>query len=229
MNYIWEVIIKGKDQGVEPKDITFSEADVFSPYMEVSKKYLNLNNIEEEVGINPYYRFYDIFKGICNVNYLEDKELREFLFDIIVHFLANLDLNQGLSKKELYMQFIYRDIKKGHLGEKIKESIEYFKKEEKQILLRNIFKLYTIGAEISLFKNTVKNIFKHSLVYIKRNNEEKVLVFLNTKRDKENKKKIHSIIDIFLPINFKVDIYYENHFGIIGIDETMLIDEIEIY
>lgn len=229
MNYIWEVIIKANNENIESKDITFFEADMFSPYMEVSKKYLNLNSVEKEVGINPYYRFYDIFKGICDVNYLEDEEIRKFLFDISVHFLASVDLNQGLSKQELYMIFIYRDIQSGYLGESIKEAINLFSKEDRHIILRNTFRLYTIGAEISLFKNTVKNIFKNSLVYIKRNNEEKVLVFLNTKKTKENKKKILAIVDVFLPVNFRINIFYENHFGIIGIHETMQIDEIEIY
>ena len=34
---------------------------------------------------------------------------------------------------------------------------------------------------------------------------------------------------MFLPVSFKVHLFWENHFGIIDVDETMEIDEIALF
>lgn len=39
-------------------------------------------------------------------------------------------------------------------------------------------------------------------------------------------KKIEFLIAVFLDILYQVTLYYEYHFGIMGIDETMLMDQI---
>lgn len=34
---------------------------------------------------------------------------------------------------------------------------------------------------------------------------------------------------MFLPVNYRIDLYFANHFGIIGINETMSIGQIQLY
>lgn len=189
MNYVWEAVIKAIQEDMDLKDIRFSEAEIYSPYMELSNKCINARDVEAEVQINPYYRFYEIFKDICNINYLEDKEIKKFVFDIVVHFLTAIDLNQGLNKIEYYMKFIGNDILQGCLGDKIKNNLCLFTRDEQLLIIGNIYKLYTTEAEILIFKNTIKNIFKKSIVYVNKDSTSEILVFLNVNKTKENIKK----------------------------------------
>jgi len=41
-------------------------------------------------------------------------------------------------------------------------------------------------------------------------------------------KKLQFLISAFLDLSGSVDIYYEYHFGIIGVEETMIIGEIAL-
>ena len=91
MNYVWDVIILARQLGVEIKKINFVEAKSYSPYMELSYKDINSTIIEGDIEVNPYYRFYEIFKDLFNINNSEEVELRETLFDILMHFLSRID------------------------------------------------------------------------------------------------------------------------------------------
>lgn len=229
MNYIWESVIKEIQENTDLKNIKFSVAEVYSPYMEISKDYINTSRNESEIEINPYYRFYDVFKDICDVNFIEEKSTKDFIFDVMIHFLSSIDLNQGLNKIEYHMKFIREDILSGYLGDNLKNYLPFFERNEQLLLIRNVYRLYTTGEEIYLLKNTIKNIFKNSIVYISNSDNAEVVVFLNTIKNKETIKKIDAIVELFLPINYSIDLYWNNHFGIIGIDETMNIDHIQLH
>ena len=68
MNYLWEVMLKLREQGLPEHSIRYQMPDEFSAYMELSMPYLNQESIEENavVEINPYYRFYHIFKDFSD-------------------------------------------------------------------------------------------------------------------------------------------------------------------
>ena len=62
MNYIWDIIIKARQLGIDETKIKFIAAKSYSPYMELSNENINFKDIEQEVELNPYYRFFEIFK-----------------------------------------------------------------------------------------------------------------------------------------------------------------------
>lgn len=110
MNYIWDLLVRAGRSGIKRSDIHFVPAKVYSPYMELSHADLNAAAVEQEVEVNPYYRFYDIFRDLFDPNNAEDSELRETLFDLIIHFLAELDLMQGMNKREYQIRFTLREM-----------------------------------------------------------------------------------------------------------------------
>ena len=63
MNYLWEVMVSARIQGISEGCIAFRKAKRYSPYMEVSCPCLNQAYVETdgytEVEVNPYYRFFD--------------------------------------------------------------------------------------------------------------------------------------------------------------------------
>ena len=66
MNYLWEVIVMAYAQEIPRESIRFLEAKNYSAYMEISNVFLNQQQLTDgcTVEVNPYYRFFDIFREI---------------------------------------------------------------------------------------------------------------------------------------------------------------------
>lgn len=228
MNYIWDLIIKAKNQGVDHNKVTFTQAEIYSPYMEMSFENLNFNNIEEDsvIEINAWYRYLEIFKDLLNVNFEEHKDVKEVLFDIIIHYLGSVDLYSGISKIDIYKALLFKDIKTGILGNEIKESIEIFNKVELDIFLDGLVNIYKCNTSLHTFKKVLREIFKNSIVYINKSKPKDIYVYIGEKYSKEKEGKLNIINNTFLPINMNKFIFWDKHFGILGLDETMKIENI---
>ncbi|MBC2580540.1 iron-dependent peroxidase [Clostridium sp. DJ247] len=229
MNYIWDLIIKAQQCGIPKEKLKFFPAKVSSPYMELSNKYINSHIVEENIEINANYRFYEIFKDLFDVNNNEYLELRETLFDIMMHFLADIDLTQGMNKKEYYMNFILEDIKNNVFGSAIQENIKLFSFKEKNILIYNLLRLYTTGETLYLLKDTIRKLFRNSIIYTNCEETEELLFYMGEEETEEKLAKLAFIKELFLPIKYNTEIYWKNHFGVIGVEQTMKIDNIAIY
>ena len=131
MNYIWEILLKADKKNIPRRKIKFKKAKVCSPYMELSFHELNYTPVPDNysVEVNEYYRFYEIFKDLFNFNLVESQELREVLFDILLHYLAELDLRMGLNKTEFYKKFLLKDISNVVFGEELAKNILFLKKK----------------------------------------------------------------------------------------------------
>ncbi len=230
MNYIWDILLKADRQDIKREQIKFVPAEVFSPYIEVLLSDLNIRKLPESktIEVNPYYRFHEIFKDLLDVNYEESPQLREVVFDIITHFLAELDLKEGLCKQEFYKKFIKNEIKQGIFGNEISKALDEFNKEELDYILSGLITLYLTGTSLHLFNKIMKKVFPNTITYQSKDNPKKVLIYLGEFRTQELKRKIELLLDLFLPINMKSNIYYEYHFGIIGVDETMKMENMVI-
>lgn len=228
MNYIWEILLKADKQKVPRKNLKFIKAEICSPYMELAFDELNSTLLPEDsaIEVNECYRFYEIFKDLFNINFIENKELRDVLLDILLHYLGELDLKQGLVKREFYKDFLLKDILDKVFGEKLAKNIRYFEKEERDILLGDLITLYRTGMSLELFNKVLKKIFKNSIVYSNKERPKNIYIYLGEKKSRELENKIKVILDTFLAINMKPLIFWDNHFGIFGLDNTMRINEI---
>lgn len=229
MNYIWELAIRAEQAGIPQNKLRFLLAESYSPYMELSNEDLNFSTVEQRVEINPYYRFYEIFKDMFHLDNHGDRPFRHGLFDIAIHFLTNIDRRQGMNKKDFYYRFVLEDIKKGMFGAKIREKMSLFTKEEQRVLAENIFLLYTTGEMLYLLKDTIQQVFKESIIYANYEQHNELLFFLKYEENEVNKGKLEVIQELFLPIKFRIEVYWTFHFGILNHDETMRIDEIALY
>ena len=74
MQYIWEVVLAAEKNGIREADLRYEVAEVRSPYLEVSFCDLNTQTVEQTVvEVNPFYRFFDIFSGVLDINQKEYK------------------------------------------------------------------------------------------------------------------------------------------------------------
>ncbi|UHA72255.1 iron-dependent peroxidase [Paenibacillus sp. 481] len=229
LNYIWDLVIKAEQANLSKKKLQFKAAKVYSPYMELSTEVLNSTVVEPTVEINPYYRFYAIFRDYYDVNFTDDLEMRDAFFDLIIHFLADIDLMQGMNKREYYIRFVLRDIEAGIFGTSVKEKLRLFEQEEKEAIALNILRLYETGEAVYLLKDTLRKIFKHSTIYANCEERDELLFYIGQEETEIARAKIDLIKEIFLPLRFHTDIYWDYHFGIIDVDKTMQIDNMALY
>jgi hypothetical protein len=229
LNYIWDLVIKADWSGLERKDLTFAAAKVFSPYMELSPEALNAAVVERRVEVNPYYRFYDIFRDLFDVNNHEEVELRNTLFDIAIHLLAELDVMQGMNKQEYYIRFVLRDLEAGLFGSRVKEGLVLFNREEQEIIAANVLRLYETGEALYLLRDTMRKLFKQSTLYANCEEKEELLFYIGKEETKAVRAKVELVRELFLPARFHTELYWSDHFGIIGVEETMKQDHIALY
>lgn len=227
MNYIWEVLLKADKQKLERKKIKFKKSEICSPYMEIASEDLNSKLLPENsvIEVNECYRFYEIFKDLFNINFQESKELRDVLLDILLHYLGELDLKRGLCKIEFYKDFLIKDIVDRTFGYELAKNINCLKEEELDAFLNGLITLCKTGVSLQLFNKILRKIFKRSIVYSNKENPKRIYIYLDEVRTKEYEKKIDIILEVFLPINMRPSVFWEQHFGIIGLDNTMKINE----
>ncbi len=132
MNYIWELAINAIQKGIEEDSIFYTIGRPFSGYMELSMDCINETEIPQQVEINPYYRYFDIFKRLFEPNLNENQEIIEVCHDLAIHHLKDIDVLMGMNKREYYIQFMIRDLENGYFGKYIKEKINVFSAKEKK-------------------------------------------------------------------------------------------------
>lgn len=229
MNYLWDLIIRAQQNKISRNELTFKVAKIYSPYMEISRDAINDLRIGKEIELNPYYRFYEIFKELFLPEQEDENiEFRETFFDIIIHIIAEADLRQGMTTEEYYLEFIKRDIEKGLLGKKLQENFEILTPEESIKLREILMNFYKSRDVIKALRDSSKQLFKFCRIYeaIERN---EMIFYIGEKESLVGTKKLEIIENLFLPLGFRTNVYWNRHFGIIGEHDTMKIDELIIY
>ncbi|WP_250277266.1 hypothetical protein [[Clostridium] colinum] len=230
MNYTWEVAIKADKSNIKRENLNYKPTRYGSPYMEVAFENINTRQIEEHIiEVNPLYRFQNIFMELFDINLEKYKDTREYFFDIFMQYMIQLDLRQGYSKKEYYYKFILKEILNKFYSNQNIEAIKCFNKEEVYIIFCFVVRLYNCGSSVFLFKQIMRKLYKKSIVYASNDYVDEYLIYIGRKETEKERQKIKFIVGMFLPINFKIHLFWENHFGIIDVDETMKIDEISIF
>ncbi|HEX9059363.1 MAG TPA: iron-dependent peroxidase, partial [Clostridia bacterium] len=151
------------------------------------------------------------------------------LLDVALHFLTEIDIMQGMTKIEFYIRFLIDDIINEMFGARIRDGMKLFNNFEKNMIARNILRLYITGEMLYLLKDTFSKVFENSIVYANYEVKDELLFYICQEKTRVNEEKVQFLMDIFLPIKFRTRVYWYNHFGIIGSDETMKIDSIALY
>ncbi|MFB5674180.1 iron-dependent peroxidase [Paenibacillus terreus] len=229
MNYIWDVLMRARSMELNTKDIRFAPAAAYSPYMELSLSELNASAPEQVVEINPYYRFYSIFRDLFGPAVEEDAELRETLFDLLIHFLAEIDLYQGMNRREYYIRFMMRDVAAGTFGARNGERFAELGQAEQEAVAENLLCLYETGEAVHLFRKTMRHLFPRSIIYANCEEKDELLIYVGREENEASRLRVGLVMDLFLPARFHTEIYWSRHFGIMDTDSTMRMDEIALY
>lgn len=226
-SYIWYPLTNYYD--VLNENINFKISKNISPYIELNDE--NFNNLLRKniIELNPFKRFNDEFSYIVdNEKYMDKKNILELFYNISFHLLGEFDLYVGQNKKDICVKEIIKGFEAGALGLFIKEKIKIFKEYERHIIASILYEMYRNLSSIDAFKEAIKQLYPDSIIYDKISSKKNIIVYLNYLEEK-NKIKIELIKNLFLPLGLDVDIFWEKHFGIVGVPVTMKIGEMAIY
>lgn len=86
-----------------------------------------------------------------------------------------------------------------------------------------------IGSNLHCFKRAIKDTFPNCILYQSNYNVKELFLYLGEKSNEVKEKQLAFLLDCFLPLEFQIRIFWDKHFGIMGIDETMHSNEIVIF
>lgn len=230
MRYLWEAAIKAREKGLPMAAIRFTHALLGSAYMELALPFLNQSEIGgTEVAVNTYYRFYSIFRDMFGPDQTEYPSLRESLTNLILHMLAENDVRMGMTKEEYYKKLLARDIEEGAFDSGVHEVFTGFNKEEQSLLMGGWLRSCRTGSSLGIFTDMIHGLVDDSIVYHNQDFPTEILVYTGSEETPELKERMNLLIDMFLDIQYRAEVFYKYHFGIIGMEETMQIDEIAMH
>ena len=231
MRELWEVVLEAKKEQIPLKDLRFVHEGKGRAYMELSLPFINQEELQGEkvIGVNTYCRFYSIFKHMYQPDQKEFPYLRNSLTNLILHLLAENDARRGMTKEEYYKKLLIRDIQTGVFGKEAIQVFAHMEKEEQDKLMSGWLRSYRTGSSLAIFIDMIHSLIDNSIVYHNNDFPEELLVYTSSKKTDELEQCLQFLIELFLDIQYRVEIYYEYHFGIIGMEDTMQIDEIALY
>lgn len=231
MRELWEVILEAKKEQIPLNDLRFVHEGKGSAYMELSLSFMNQEELQGEtvIGVNTYCRFYSIFKHMFQPDQKEYPYLRNSLTNLILHMLAENDAKRGMTKEEYYKKLLIYDIQNGVFGNEAIQVFDHMEKEEQDKLMSGWLRSYRTGSSLTIFIDMIHSLIDNSIVYHNNDFPEELLVYTGSRKTDELEQRLQFLIELFLDIQYRVEIYYEYHFGIIGMQDTMQIDDIAIY
>lgn len=235
MNLLWDIALRAQEQGLKEEDMFFRQAQEYSPFFEQSFSCVNEQQVESgTIELNLFYRFADIFQDILAPETigLEEKEYEEFrifFVDAVLHTILFTDLRHGVSKRDVYIQKILEELLDGTFW---KEASEKFRRMEHQKQTRLAALLLTqmeTGSSLILFRRAVRILYPDAMLYQMKKEPKKLLLYLSSRKTEAGEQMMQFVEEMFLPVGFELRIFWQYHFGIIGIEDTMKLDEMALY
>jgi hypothetical protein len=208
MSYIWEDYDENNKYVIN-KSVT--------PYLEV------FDNSTHEIAVNPLLRFASIFGDIIT-NLSEYADIN----NVALHYLAMMDKSFGMNYFQMLLEIIRNDFINGYYGQKVKNLWEIMNDKDKNTSLYYTA-LRLLNDDKSFFMEALGKSFPaSSLAYDK----ESALYFLyiGAENTSYNKSKLELLITLFANINMtlKLKTVWKYHYGVIGDQNTMRINAIQI-
>lgn len=234
MRYLWEVLLEAGREQIPEEKLRFIHTSGGSSYMEIALPCINQSWLGDTAGdgklieVNTYFRFYDIFKNMFSPDLTDYPALRESLTNLLLHMLAKNDVRKGMTKEDYHKRFLAQEITEGGFGEAASEVFGAMNREEQEILLSGWMNSFRVGSALPIFLDMINGLVKDSIVYHNNEFPDEIFIYTGLKRERSLKQRIRFLIDTFLDIRYRAEVFYEYHFGIIGVEETMQIDEIAI-
>ena len=168
MNYIWEILLRARAQGLSDNELFFAQAEDCSPWYEQSFPCLNEDTVTGPVvEINSLYRFSEIFQDL--LHNMGDSEYLRHLFDAAVHILAAQETLSGLSKRDFYVQMLKRELEGGGFSASIAQALQLLSEEQKRGVASLLLAQYETGSSLLVFRQALTALYPQAISSRTRN------------------------------------------------------------
>lgn len=192
-----------------------------SPYLELQADSLYESAVFQEsllyLDVNPYLRFFSIFNPLLTPDDLGYEEFQQELSDVLLHYLAELDLRTGRCKRDFYIDFLVQDLKSGAFGGISELSV--FTELEKRSAAKWLLHFYCTGDGPGSFSGAAKAILPGCEIFIR--DGEEFVIHMREQKKETSQKKLLFLIRLFLPISCPYTIHWIRTYGVIGYEAGM--------
>ena len=221
INQIWGPYLALVQQDISPEKLYYIvKNNRVSPYLELQADNLYGNSSGssfQKLDVNPYIRFFSIFEPLITPDDLGYEEFSQALSDIILHYLADLDLKAGMCKQDFYTAFIIQDIENGVFGDA--REFTMFTAIEKWEIARILIYFYKTADSVYCFSLVLKKLLPVCEILIREG--EEIVFYMRERQNETDSKKLLFLIRLFLPLSFPYTIHWGKTYGITGYNETM--------
>ena len=230
MNFTWDIVLNAKRHGTDETELFFRPAKNRSPWYEQSFPVLNETKAEgPDIEYNPLYRFDAMFHDLLREDFTESPVFQDYLFDAVSHLLVQVDLHHGLTKRAFYVRRLMLEMEQGRFGPSIAAHLHAVVPDKRERLSSLALTQLQTGSSLLLFRKAVVLLFPDALLYQERYDPKQMLLFIADKKDERLDHHTRLVEELFLPVSHRLRVFWEHHFGVIGVDATMHTDNIEIY
>jgi hypothetical protein len=89
--------------------------------------------------------------------------------------------------------------------------------------------MYRVGASIGLLSKLLRALYPRSIAYLDIREKRELLIYIGERKTEQLESQLNLICDMFVPLDYEVVLFWEMHFGLIGVEETMEIGQIMMY
>lgn len=230
MNFLWDIVLRAQSCNRREEELFFVQAEEYSPFYEQAFDYINEGCVyTNEIELNLLYRFADIFQDILAEDGRELQEFKKYMIDVVLHILLYTDLRHGLSIREIYIRKLTEELLDGTFWREGAKVFRLISPQKQNRLATLVLSQMQTGSSLLIFRRAVLILFPDAILYQVKADRKKLLLYLQDKPEDYKKRMIQFAQDMFLPLSYNIRIFWEYHFGIIGVEGTMNIDELAIY
>lgn len=235
MNFLWDIVLRAKEQGFREEELFFKQAEEYSPFFEQSFPCVNETEVTSPViELNLLYRFADIFEDILmqeNSGLTEEEycQFGTYFIDAALHVILYADLRHGLTKREIYIKKIAKELREGIFFSGMAEDFNRIERPKQERLAALALTQMETGSSLRLFRRALLVLYPDARLYQIKNEDKKLLLYLSCRESEWEAGKTAFVSDMFLPVGYDLRVFFEYHFGIIGVEGAMKVDEIALY
>ena len=221
MNGFWKAVSE------DIENVRIRQADSFGPYSEFTERWLEEKTMPKQVSVNGFYRFDAIMQALFGEERVEPA-IQDWLFDVYMHALVPIGLRTGMSYQELQIRQKWNALADGTYGEKNAEIFCSLDSDRKYYIAHALWSQEQTGAGIRKFADVMVRTLEKGIVYKNKCREKQILLYVSNNENTEDAEVIALVQELFLPLGYELDIFWEKHFAVIGQEQTMQLDEIKL-
>lgn len=238
MNFMWDIVLKAREGGKREQELFFAQAQEYSPFYEQSFSCLNEGDVDSNViELNLLFRFADIFQDILSQSLQEllslekedFSEFRSYFIDAVLHTILFTDLRYGLTKRDIYIRKLTDELLNGTFWQEAAQEFRLISPHKQNRLATLVLTQMQTGSSLIIFRRSILVLYPDAMLYQIKADRKKLLLYLKEKETDMSKRVVQFVRDMFLPISYDLRVFWEYHFGIIGVEATMEIDKIGLY